>query len=303
MFSPPEGYGYGDEECNSEGIGFAEDTRIFMGDESYKTIEEIQIGEEVMGYDFTNEEEVPKIVEDKIMCVENNLIRIDFSQGDDIITTNGLFVFTDKGWKKVGLSGEPLAIGNKIDTGEITKEVTDITFLDDYLPVYRLIVSGNRYFIDDPILVMNGPCEPQCSGLECGDDNCGGICGECDSDENCVSGICESNETDEVTTPKKCIPKCTGKTCGDNGCGGVCGTCGYKEECTNNKCIMKEETQESIPETVSKEETTAKLTEEKTDWIKVLLIAGGIFLILFLSSIVAWLIYMILKPSKKKKKK
>jgi len=303
MFSPPEGYGYGDEKCNLEGIGFAEDTKIFMSDESYKVIQNIQVEDKVMGYDFTNEQNTPKTVQDIIMCIENNLIKITFSQGNNIITTDGLFIYTDKGWKRSGLSGEPLAIGNKINTGNLVKEVTDIQFLQEPLPVYRLIVDEDRYFIDDPIMVMNSPCEPSCTGLECGEDGCGGICGECNTDKNCVLGLCELNETDEKSIiQKKCIPKCMGKTCGDNGCGGVCGNCGYKEECANGKCIIKEEPK-VVQNTFPKEEKTVQLTEEKTDWIKISLIAGAIFLILILSSIVAWLIYMILKPPKKKKKK
>ena len=33
-------------------------------------------------------------------------------------------------------------------------------------------------------------CAPQCSGKECGDDGCGGSCGTCAEDENCVGGAC-----------------------------------------------------------------------------------------------------------------
>lgn len=33
-------------------------------------------------------------------------------------------------------------------------------------------------------------CTPQCSGLTCGDDGCGGTCGTCDSNANCQAGQC-----------------------------------------------------------------------------------------------------------------
>ena len=33
-------------------------------------------------------------------------------------------------------------------------------------------------------------CEPQCDGLTCGDDGCGGVCGGCEGDESCVFGDC-----------------------------------------------------------------------------------------------------------------
>jgi len=34
------------------------------------------------------------------------------------------------------------------------------------------------------------PCEPVCDGVECGDDGCGGSCGECLFFEECVDGVC-----------------------------------------------------------------------------------------------------------------
>ena len=34
-------------------------------------------------------------------------------------------------------------------------------------------------------------CQPECSGKECGDDGCGGSCGECDANETCTEdGTC-----------------------------------------------------------------------------------------------------------------
>jgi hypothetical protein len=40
-------------------------------------------------------------------------------------------------------------------------------------------------------------CTPDCTGLECGDDGCGGSCGDCQPDETCsAAGICEVTLTD-----------------------------------------------------------------------------------------------------------
>ncbi|MEC9072152.1 MAG: hypothetical protein VX938_07225, partial [Myxococcota bacterium] len=62
-------------------------------------------------------------------------------------------------------------------------------------------------------------CTPQCDGKECGDDGCGGACGEgCGPDAICTEdGLCEST----------CVPTCgdTGAVCGPDGCGGSCGAC------------------------------------------------------------------------------
>jgi agmatine/peptidylarginine deiminase len=70
-------------------------------------------------------------------------------------------------------------------------------------------------------------CKPACSGKECGDNGCGGTCGECKNGGTCENGICVG-----------CQPNCTNKNCGDNGCGGVCGTCKTDEICDiTGKCI------------------------------------------------------------------
>jgi hypothetical protein len=37
------------------------------------------------------------------------------------------------------------------------------------------------------------PCQPQCEGLECGDNGCGGSCGSCGADQQCVNGTCQAD--------------------------------------------------------------------------------------------------------------
>jgi len=68
-------------------------------------------------------------------------------------------------------------------------------------------------------------CTPMCEGKQCGDDLCGGTCGQCGFGELCLGdGTC-------------CLPQCEGKQCGDNGCGGVCGGCGAGKECYEGICV------------------------------------------------------------------
>ena len=63
--------------------------------------------------------------------------------------------------------------------------------------------------------------------LECGDDGCGGSCGECGEGEDCVSGLCIGD----------CLPDCSqGKECGSDGCGGTCGECADGEACNEGFC-------------------------------------------------------------------
>jgi hypothetical protein len=69
-------------------------------------------------------------------------------------------------------------------------------------------------------------CTPECSGLECGDDGCGGSCGFCATGETCRSGTCQG-----------CVPSCTDRVCGDDGCGGSCGTCAAGTSCVDGACV------------------------------------------------------------------
>ncbi|NOZ85815.1 MAG: hypothetical protein GXP49_06065 [Deltaproteobacteria bacterium] len=65
--------------------------------------------------------------------------------------------------------------------------------------------------------------------LECGDNGCGGSCGNCPGDQVCNKGTCGH----------ECTPDCTGRECGDDGCGGSCGTCPVnqvEQVCNGGKC-------------------------------------------------------------------
>jgi hypothetical protein len=67
-----------------------------------------------------------------------------------------------------------------------------------------------------------------CAGKACGDDGCGGVCGQCKSGETCVAGLCDDGS---------CKPQCAGKQCGDDGCGGSCGNCPDDgNPCTSEDC-------------------------------------------------------------------
>ncbi|MBM4354955.1 MAG: C-type lectin domain-containing protein [Deltaproteobacteria bacterium] len=63
-------------------------------------------------------------------------------------------------------------------------------------------------------------CAPKCFGKVCGDDGCGGSCGECGEGFSCSpKGACE------------CVPVCEGKQCGPDECGGDCGYCVLPATC------------------------------------------------------------------------
>lgn len=65
-------------------------------------------------------------------------------------------------------------------------------------------------------------CMPKCESKFCGDDDCGGSCGGCGTNEACFFGRCQM-------TP--CLPNCHSRKCGADGCGGTCGSCKNKQVC------------------------------------------------------------------------
>ena len=68
-------------------------------------------------------------------------------------------------------------------------------------------------------------CIPNCEGMVCGDDGCGGSCGLCTGTFDCIEGQC-----------MPCQPACTGKECGADGCGSTCGTCEEGDLCMFGTC-------------------------------------------------------------------
>ena len=82
--------------------------------------------------------------------------------------------------------------------------------------------DGDGYYC-----VKKDECVPDCAGLACGDDGCGGSCGSCADGESCQNGVC---------IPGACEPDCFGKACGSDGCSGVCGTCPDGSYCKSGHC-------------------------------------------------------------------
>ncbi len=73
-----------------------------------------------------------------------------------------------------------------------------------------------------------GECIPDCMGLQCGSDGCGGSCGKCTPDKTCKDGQC--------VDAGGCVPNCEGKQCGPDGCGGTCGSCQPGFKCHSGQC-------------------------------------------------------------------
>jgi formylglycine-generating enzyme required for sulfatase activity len=64
-----------------------------------------------------------------------------------------------------------------------------------------------------------------CVGRECGNDGCGGTCGNCTvCGETCLAGLCQ-------------FTSCAERECGADGCGGSCGTCADHYVCESGSCL------------------------------------------------------------------
>lgn len=73
---------------------------------------------------------------------------------------------------------------------------------------------------------VGGGCAADCVNKDCGDDGCGGSCGDCVAPEVC-----------DMTQHCVCVPDCAGRCCGDDGCGGVCpDACGAGWTCNAGSC-------------------------------------------------------------------
>jgi hypothetical protein len=122
----------------------------------------------------------------------------------------------------------------------------------------------------DVFFACVGGCQPECQGKQCGDNGCGGSCGNCPSGLQCTPagkceqpcqpncwtdsgqlkecgsntcggscGVCPSGSSCSASgfCIQVCAPNCTGQECGSDGCGGSCGICESDEACKSGDCV------------------------------------------------------------------
>ncbi len=114
-----------------------------------------------------------------------------------------------------------------------TATVLEITG-DDFLPV-----ETSEFSACVPVV---GSCTPDCDGMECGTDGCGGSCGDCDDDLICTTDTCDG--TSCVFTPVLCDD---GIECTEDSCGEIFGclpfpdddACDDDDPCTIDHCDIE----------------------------------------------------------------
>jgi hypothetical protein len=102
-------------------------------------------------------------------------------------------------------------------------------------------------------------CSPNCTGLCCGDDGCGGTCPdncptgyfcdtdcackedvECTTDQECVNLYGANYTCNLVSKECECNANCSGKCCGDDGCGATCpDNCTAPMTCNTTTCACE----------------------------------------------------------------
>jgi len=108
--------------------------------------------------------------------------------------------------------------GDEVGDESVTK------LLEGGVP-YAIVVDGASAGTAAYTVDVTVDCLPDCDGLACGGDGCGGSCGTCPEGLLCDVGACVS-----------CIADCDGLACGDDGCGGSCGTCAPGQGCEAGLC-------------------------------------------------------------------
>ncbi len=113
---------------------------------------------------------------------------------------SNLYIVTDCG----DVDGTCLAADEKICTGCLETVTVDLELGTPYFVVIDGYTTGATSQDGPYTLTITSlsVCTPDCTGLECGDDGCGGVCGECAAGQACEAGQCV-----ETTLP--------GDTCDD----------------------------------------------------------------------------------------
>ncbi len=163
---------------------------------------------------------------------EGNLVGINFIIGDgdnSVVVTRDTtlaelgfqtFTFTLSALAVVEITSISVAPIFETSSGnEITGEIKDTTTSDSG----DLGTGGGEDATGDPG-GEDPPCTPECTGLDCGDDGCGDVCGTCDEGYSCAANQTCMNDSCEPTF----------STCESQGynCSTIYDSCGDIINCT-----------------------------------------------------------------------
>lgn len=151
---------------------FAAYTSILMSDNTYKNIQEIKEGDEVMSYDIRNNLFYPTIVK-KLIIKENvhTIAKVLFENGEELTMNEYHPILTDSGWHSLTLYNgyDKLVVGDSCKTSSGWSKIISIDRYnsEEGITMYNLDVVDksenidielNDNFIANNIVVHNGFC-------------------------------------------------------------------------------------------------------------------------------------------------
>lgn len=156
---PPSTGGGGGSSC------FVAGTQILMANGTEKNIEDVKVGDKVMGYD--GKKQVAVTVQELESPVRNHHYNVILADGTILGVTNEHPLYTSEGWKSISpkhtaeenpqLKVKSLTIGDKVltDSGDYV-EVVAMDYFAGAVQVYNLKkVSGHNNFYADGVLAHN----------------------------------------------------------------------------------------------------------------------------------------------------
>jgi len=119
---------------------FAEGTEITMADGSFKSIEDIQVGERVLSYNLEAGKTEPDEVLELYSPTNNNMMHMEFSDGTVVHSTfDHPYYVKDKGWCSLKPDVTKEIIVNISDVGQLEKGDICLTLVDGELKEIHLV--------------------------------------------------------------------------------------------------------------------------------------------------------------------
>ncbi len=99
-------------------------------------------------------------------------------------------------------SGDPTATSGTMFSRTFDQSFIDGSPMPGNIYPYYCIVHVDFGMIGS--VTVNGICTPDCTGADCGDDGCGGSCGECDDGVGCTNDVCNGSVCVSTTNDANC---------------------------------------------------------------------------------------------------
>lgn len=142
----------------------AKGTKITMADSTYKNIELLSVGDEILSYNTGKDKFEPSVIKELANPVHDNLIKISFKNGGSITATTDHPFFDGTHWRsfdpqKTTLDYQfdhvnQLERGAKLQTFKGWVEIKSIELLDSYLQTYTIVeLERNKSFIANDVIV------------------------------------------------------------------------------------------------------------------------------------------------------